>query len=289
MPMLKRALQAPPLINTNMLMDEAYRHHKKFRNSKRESTSPAPSTAVSSATSPVSESLASSHSTLVKTLEQAPRYLNEQQMKRTDLIHNIIMRTESVPCSSTSAATDGAATGRHPQFPLQQQALGKGVLVGPHGYYIPAPFNTTGSGGCQYNAAMARNGVGPQSLSPRTVMYSNSSDQQVSNGTTAPQAQSQRRSPQSTMMMVSPALAVTAPNNLVMETQPSPSKSAAPSPSSSSQLHHHLTSPHHLLANSRSPSSSPHIVLNSSAAIKMNQSESMSDSQPLNLSMSKRV
>lgn len=35
MPMLKRALQAPPLINTNMLMDEAYRHHKKFRAAQR--------------------------------------------------------------------------------------------------------------------------------------------------------------------------------------------------------------------------------------------------------------
>lgn len=38
MPMLKRALQAPPLINTNMLMDEAYRHHKKFRAAQRSSS-----------------------------------------------------------------------------------------------------------------------------------------------------------------------------------------------------------------------------------------------------------
>jgi len=31
MPVLKRALQAPPLIDTNVLMNEAYRPHKKFR------------------------------------------------------------------------------------------------------------------------------------------------------------------------------------------------------------------------------------------------------------------
>lgn len=88
MPVLKRALQAPPLVNTNMLMDEAYRHHKKFRAARREAESPS---------SPGQVSLASTHSTLVRTLEQAPRYLSEQQLKRTDLIHNIIMRNETLP------------------------------------------------------------------------------------------------------------------------------------------------------------------------------------------------
>lgn len=88
MPVLKRALQAPPLVNTNMLMDEAYRYHKKFRAARREAESPS---------SPGQMSLASTHSTLVKTLEQAPRYLSEQQLKRTDLIHNIIMRNETLP------------------------------------------------------------------------------------------------------------------------------------------------------------------------------------------------
>lgn len=137
MPMLKRALQAPPLINTNMLMDEAYRHHKKFRASKREGSSPSPST-----TTP-SESLASTHSTLVKTLEQAPRYLSEQQLKRTDLIHNIIMRTEALPTSTSSSA----------QYPLQHQALSgnKTVLVGPHGYYIPPAFAAS----CPYSGKSA--------------------------------------------------------------------------------------------------------------------------------------
>ncbi|GFU37178.1 nuclear hormone receptor E75 [Nephila pilipes] len=88
MPVLKRALQAPPIINPHMLMDEAYRHHKKFRAARREAESPA---------SPSQMSLASTHSTLVRTLEQAPRYLSEQQLKRTDLIHNIIMQKETLP------------------------------------------------------------------------------------------------------------------------------------------------------------------------------------------------
>lgn len=81
MPVLKRALQAPPLVSPNQLMEEAYRHHKKLRAVRKEATSS-------------SADLASSHSTLVGRLQQAPRFLNEQQLKRTDLIHNIIMRNE---------------------------------------------------------------------------------------------------------------------------------------------------------------------------------------------------
>ena len=122
MPMLKRALQAPPLINTNMLMDEAYRHHKKFRATKREfepgSTSstlvngtspppPRPSSAtpliLSKSNSCAADSLASTHSTLVRVLEQAPRYVDEHQnpyhhqLKRTDLSQNIILKSEPMP------------------------------------------------------------------------------------------------------------------------------------------------------------------------------------------------
>ena len=121
MPMLKRALQAPPLINTNMLMDEAYRHHKKFRATKRESepgstssivvnsASPPPATSsiISKSSSCASDTLASTHSTLVKVLEQAPRYIDDHQqqqqqhhhhqMKRSDLSHNVIMKSEPMP------------------------------------------------------------------------------------------------------------------------------------------------------------------------------------------------
>lgn len=212
MPMLKRALQAPPLINSNMLMDEAYRHHKKFRASKREGSSPSPST-----TTP-SESLASTHSTLVKTLEQAPRYLSEQQLKRTDLIHNIIMRTESLPTSTSSAPTD-----RHPQFPLQHQALSAAkqtVLMGPHGYYIPAGFAT---GGCPYSG---KNG---------------SSDRRFpAVGGVVQSEAAQRRSPLAPSVLVAAA-------------------------------------------------SLPHKSAGAALAIKLSQSPDAPDSQPLNLSMSKRA
>lgn len=115
MPVLKRALQAPPLVNTNKLMDEAYRHHKKFRAAARRDTEPHSPSTTTGAQSPLSSSagtssppssncsnsissssLASTHSTLLKTLEQPSRYLSEQQLKRTDLIHNIIMSSEAV-------------------------------------------------------------------------------------------------------------------------------------------------------------------------------------------------
>lgn len=87
MPVLKRALQAPPLVSPNQLMEEAYRHHKKLRAAQavRLHSPPASST---------TGDLATAHSTLVGALQQAPKFLSEQQMKRTDLIHNIIMRSE---------------------------------------------------------------------------------------------------------------------------------------------------------------------------------------------------
>lgn len=115
MPVLKRALQAPPLVNTNKLMDEAYRYHKKFRAARSRDTEPhSPTTTTTNyKTSVISStptgvitshsSLASTHSTLLKTLEQPSRYMNEQQLKRTDLIHNIIMNTEAVQTPATTA------------------------------------------------------------------------------------------------------------------------------------------------------------------------------------------
>ncbi|XP_021943667.1 ecdysone-inducible protein E75 isoform X4 [Folsomia candida] len=56
MPVLKRALQAPPMIDTNLLMNEAYRPHKKFRYSvseKSHSGSPPPSMMNQQQSSPV--------------------------------------------------------------------------------------------------------------------------------------------------------------------------------------------------------------------------------------------
>ncbi|UYV73749.1 E75 [Cordylochernes scorpioides] len=142
MPVLKRALQAPPLINTNMLMDEAYRHHKKFRVSRREAESPN-----------TLRTLANSHSTLIKTLEQAPRYLSEQQLKSTDLIHNIIMRTEAVSGQESMAPQSPNymyAITSHSNPPPStlvhsSQSASKPPMVCPQGYFIPSSTSYTSS------------------------------------------------------------------------------------------------------------------------------------------------
>lgn len=120
MPVLKRVLQAPPLYDTNSLMDEAYKPHKKFRALRNKdsaeaepvvimSPQPQPQTqivqsqlqmqltappATASNNNNSNSSLSSTHSTLAKSLMEGPR-MTAEQMKRTDIIHNYIMRGES--------------------------------------------------------------------------------------------------------------------------------------------------------------------------------------------------
>jgi nuclear receptor subfamily 1 group D protein 3 len=64
MPVLKRALQAPPMIDTNLLMNEAYRPHKKFRYSvseKSQTSSPPPMSSHSQQASPAPHSYPQSY------------------------------------------------------------------------------------------------------------------------------------------------------------------------------------------------------------------------------------
>lgn len=164
MPVLKRALQAPPLVNTNKLMDEAYRHHKKFRAAARRDTEPhSPSTTTghsgshSPLPSPVatvvtssppapnsssisSSSLASTHSTLLKTLEQPSRYLSEQQLKRTDLIHNIIMNSEAVTAAAASALSASVPVAAQLSSPVYQHGLFSGASAKDSLYPAGASF-----------------------------------------------------------------------------------------------------------------------------------------------------
>ena len=193
MPMLKRALQAPPLVNTNKLMDEAYRHHKKFRAAQRKDEAHSPSTTTHSA-HPIQESLATSHSTLLKTLEQPSKYMNEHQLKRTDLIHNIIMRNEAASAPTTNPSNwkngrhsevsngqnghfmyhnvphmspnnttnvpngmhNGVPTGAAVQALLSGGQQSKSVVVCPPGLYIPSAYS---SQSCPYSSAQnASNG-----------------------------------------------------------------------------------------------------------------------------------
>lgn len=152
MPVLKRVLQAPPLYDTNSLMDEAYKPHKKFRALRQKDSAEAePAVSVSPQlhhhtqsqlhlhlTSPPARSpsvtqqlqqqqqpqqqlqqqqqttlqsalqsqcpqtaslLSSRHSTLAKSLMESPR-MTAEQLKRTDIIHNYIMRGDAGVLSS---------------------------------------------------------------------------------------------------------------------------------------------------------------------------------------------
>ncbi|CAL4086726.1 unnamed protein product [Meganyctiphanes norvegica] len=124
MPVLRRALQAPPIINTDLLMEEAYKPHKKFRAAtlRREeephssqsigtsilaqTLSQPPQVSISSlasthstlaaslASTSLSPSLAASHSTLARTLLEGPK-MSENDLRRADMLHSMIMRTDA--------------------------------------------------------------------------------------------------------------------------------------------------------------------------------------------------
>ncbi|VVC30108.1 Hypothetical protein CINCED_3A020292 [Cinara cedri] len=126
MPVLKRVLQAPPLYDTNSLMDEAYKPHKKFRalrstKDSAEAEAVRPTTAVHHhspqlhhhlTSTTLSSSLSSTHSTLAKSLRETPK-MTAEQIKRTEVIHNFIMR-EDTSCTYQQQQ-------HHHQEPQQQQ------------------------------------------------------------------------------------------------------------------------------------------------------------------------
>lgn len=96
MPVLKRVLQAPPLYDTNSLMDEAYKPHKKFRALRNKDSAEAEPMVQASPQlhHHLTSSLSSTHSTLAKSLMAGPQ-MTPEQMKRTDIIHDFIMRGET--------------------------------------------------------------------------------------------------------------------------------------------------------------------------------------------------
>ncbi|XP_025832021.1 ecdysone-inducible protein E75 isoform X2 [Agrilus planipennis] len=113
MPVLKRVLQAPPLYDTNSLMDEAYKPHKKFRALRNKDSAEA-EPVITVSPQPQNQqqshsSLSSTHSTLAKSLMEGPR-MTAEQMKRTDIIHNYIMRgdTSTVVVSHGSCPYKGS-------------------------------------------------------------------------------------------------------------------------------------------------------------------------------------
>nr|XP_008197844.1 PREDICTED: ecdysone-inducible protein E75 isoform X2 [Tribolium castaneum] len=164
MPVLKRVLQAPPLYDTNLLMDEAYKPHKKFRALRNKDSAEAEPAVVMSPQPQVQHqqqqsSLSSTHSTLAKSLMEGPR-MTAEQMKRTDIIHNYIMRDEhpvgaaspmvtAAPTSCPYKVNNGllqpawatsviTTTGRHQQQCSSPQEYNRMYLQSPHST-SPAP------------------------------------------------------------------------------------------------------------------------------------------------------
>ncbi|RZC39136.1 ecdysone-induced protein 75B, isoforms C/D [Asbolus verrucosus] len=124
MPVLKRVLQAPPLYDTNSLMDEAYKPHKKFRALRNKDSAEAePAVAVS----PQQSSLSSTHSTLAKSLMEGPR-MTAEQMKRTDIIHNYIMRDEH-PVGAASPLVTAPTSCPYKSGSLLQPAWATSVIT----------------------------------------------------------------------------------------------------------------------------------------------------------------
>ncbi|XP_050437464.1 nuclear hormone receptor E75 isoform X2 [Adelges cooleyi] len=154
MPVLKRVLQAPPLYDTNSLMDEAYKPHKKFR-ALRSAKDSAEAEAVKPVTAAVqspqlhhhlTSSLSSTHSTLAKSLRETPK-MTAEQIKRTEVIHNFIMREDA--SYQPPAATAHTNNCRWQPTPVITSALAQhrlsptgGVLarvLSPHSSRSPPP------------------------------------------------------------------------------------------------------------------------------------------------------
>ena len=226
MPVLKRVLQAPPLYDTNSLMDEAYKPHKKFRACRNKDSAeaepmivqvspPPPSHPVqpqhhsspqlhlhltantqqslsSSSAAAAASLLSSTHSTLAKSLMESPR-MTAEQMKRTDIIHNYIMRADSpnpvtieFTQSAVSPTAGTASTTTAPGYKLNSGNLlvCAGSAPGSGYHYIPQqqqPQQVVGrwqaSSGFSNGASVITTTTGRNAAPPQTyVLLQNSSN-----------------------------------------------------------------------------------------------------------------
>lgn len=155
MPVLKRVLQAPPLYDTNSLMDEAYKPHKKFRALRNKDSAEAEPMVVVSPQPPhhppsqlqmqltsgttTHSSLSSTHSTLAKSLMEGPR-MTAEQMKRTDIIHNYIMRGEPTASPLVTAAPTACP---YKTNSLLQPAWATSVITTTSRQHIQHPASNT--------------------------------------------------------------------------------------------------------------------------------------------------
>nr|WGM57976.1 ecdysone-inducible protein E75 isoform B [Nilaparvata lugens] len=127
MPVLKRVLQAPPLYDTNSLMDEAYKPHKKFRALRNKDSAEAEPMVQNSPQlhHHLTSSLSSTHSTLAKSLMESPR-MTPEQLKRTEMINDFLMRDNGASASSY-------------QYPPQRWQSGTSVITTTSAVAAPPP------------------------------------------------------------------------------------------------------------------------------------------------------
>lgn len=279
MPVLKRVLQAPPLYDTNSLMDEAYKPHKKFRALRNKDTAEAEPIIVhnnnnnnnnnnssSQLQQHLTSSLSSTHSTLAKSLMEGPR-MTPEQMKRTDIIHNFIMR-----------GADTIDSGSNRCSPNQQQMC-----------FVPQKWEAEGGGsgvgtsvitssGRPQAASSPYNTVRSQSLSPHgeqlTKAYLRGSPPACLSSSSSPihfvhhsQSPALSQSPPVHSSPVSNHRGAASP--MMMHHSPVSSNHH------SLHHHHHLHSPHH------SGSVSPPAHMMSTVNLQVGITNSQ---QPLNLS-----
>lgn len=144
MPVLKRALEAPPIRpfdapRPRSLMEEAYNRHKKFRAMRRDTgeaearamplppspqpqhphpASPAHPAHPAHSPRPPRASLSSTHSVLAKSLMEGPR-MTPEQLKRTDIIQQYMRRGEAAAGECPLLAWRGASPKAEPVLELQ--------------------------------------------------------------------------------------------------------------------------------------------------------------------------
>nr|CAG4638328.1 EOG090X036X [Cyclestheria hislopi] len=213
MPVLKRVLQAPPLFDTNSLMDEAYKPHKKFRAwtlQKREGGEDSNAHSISSRGVPLSNSIPPSSSPSLTTTPQTSPSVLSAALSSPPGSYSVLCSALSSGSSLTSThSTLARSLMEGPKLDSEHQRradlivanIMKGTGVGsmplssssppstssPH--YSSQSYSTSSSGGAQYSAT-------------KTVLTSGPFYSSQSSSSWAPYHRQAGQSPQSVNRMV---------------------------------------------------------------------------------------
>jgi nuclear receptor subfamily 1 group D protein 3 len=143
MPVLKKALQAPPLVTTNTLMLETYRDRPPKKFHCRKDNHP-------ESTYDEQQQLTTTHSALAKTLMEAPK-LSAEQQKRQDYVHTMIMRGDIEPPSVGQSSSMGQSSGHSAGHGSQLLAQLTAPPRNTSSYYIPPTWSSGGHCSGQYS------------------------------------------------------------------------------------------------------------------------------------------